>query len=36
MHDIYQTTNNMYIVMELCQDGDLFKLLQRRRKIGEK
>jgi serine/threonine protein kinase len=36
MHDIYQTSNNMYIVTELCQDGDLFKLLQKRRKIGEK
>lgn len=35
LHDIYQTTNNMYIVTEFCQDGDLFKLLQRRKKIPE-
>ena len=36
MHDIYQTSNNMYIVTELCQDGDLLKLLQKRRRISEK
>ena len=35
LHDIYQTTNNMYIVTELCQDGDLYKLLQKRKKIPE-
>ena len=35
LYDIYQTTNNMYIVTELCQDGDLLKLLQRRKKIPE-
>ena len=26
----------MYIVTELCQDGDLLKLLQKRRRISEK
>lgn len=25
----------MYIVTEFCQDGDLFKLLQKKKKIGE-
>ena len=35
LHDIYQTTNNMYIVTELCQDGDLLKLLHRRKRIPE-
>ena len=35
LHDIYQTTNNMYIVTELCQDGDLLRKLQRRRKLSE-
>lgn len=35
LHDIYQTANNMYIVTEFCQDGDLFKLLQKRKKIPE-
>jgi serine/threonine-protein kinase ULK/ATG1 len=35
LYDIYQTANNMYIVTELCRDGDLYRLLQRRRKIAE-
>lgn len=35
LYDIYQTTNNMYIVTELCQDGDLFRLLQKMKKLPE-
>jgi serine/threonine-protein kinase ULK/ATG1 len=35
LHDIYQTANNMYIVTEFCHDGDLLKLLQKRKKIPE-
>ena len=27
LHDIYQTANNMYIVTELCEDGDLYHYL---------
>ena len=23
LHDVYQTNNNMYIVTEYCEDGDL-------------
>jgi serine/threonine protein kinase len=33
LYDIYQTMNNMYIVTELCQDGDLYRLLQKKRKL---
>ena len=36
LYDIYQTANNMYIVTEFCQNGDLFKLLQKRKRIPEK
>jgi serine/threonine protein kinase len=36
LHDIYQTTNNMYIVTELCQQGDLLHLLRQRRRLPEK
>lgn len=35
LYDIYQTMNNMYIVTELCQDGDLYRLLQKKRKLSE-
>ena len=36
LFDIYQTTNNMYIVTELCQDGDLLKLLHKKKRIPER
>jgi serine/threonine protein kinase len=36
LFDIYQTTNNMYIVTEFCEDGDLFNLLKKKRKLSEK
>ncbi len=35
LYDIYQTMNNMYIVTELCQDGDLYRLLQKKRKLTQ-
>lgn len=35
LHDIYQTANNMYIVTELCPDGDLLRLLQKRKRLPE-
>lgn len=35
LYDIYQTANNMYIVTQFCQDGDLFKLLQKKKKFSE-
>lgn len=35
LHDIYQTTNNMYIITELCEDGDLYHFLMERRKLPE-
>ncbi len=35
LYDIYQTANNMYIVTQFCQDGDLFKLLQKRKRFSE-
>lgn len=35
LYDIYQTTNNMYIVTELCQDGDLYRKLQRKKRFSE-
>lgn len=34
LHDVYQTTNNMYIITELC-DWDLSHLLKERRKLPE-
>lgn len=33
LFDVYQTTNNMYIITELCEDGDFYSLLQKRKKI---
>ncbi len=35
LFDVYQTTNNMYIITELCEDGDFYSLLQKRKKIDE-
>ena len=34
LHDVFQTSNNMYIVTELC-DYDLFNLLKEKRKLTE-
>jgi serine/threonine protein kinase len=34
LHDVYQTTNNMYIITELC-DCDLYHLLKMRRRLTE-
>lgn len=36
LYDIYQTANNMYIVTEFCDGGDLFTLLQKRRRLSER
>jgi serine/threonine protein kinase len=35
LHDIYQTSNNMYIITEYCEDGDLYHYLLQKRKIPE-
>ena len=35
LFDIYQTSNNMYIITEYCDGGDLLVELRKRRKIGE-
>ena len=35
LHDIYQTTNNMYIITEFCEDGDLYHYLDRKKKLPE-
>jgi serine/threonine protein kinase len=35
LFDVYQTTNNMYIITELCEEGDFYSLLQRKRKVEE-
>lgn len=34
--DVYQTSNNMYIVTEFCQNGDLRNYLRKKRKIPER
>lgn len=34
--DVYQTTNNMYIITEFCEEGDLMHYLKNRKKIPEK
>ena len=31
--DVYQTTNNMYIVTEFCQGGDLRNYLRKKRRL---
>ena len=33
LYDIYQTANNMYIITELCQDGDLYHYLEKKHKL---
>jgi serine/threonine-protein kinase ULK/ATG1 len=35
LHDIYQTSNNMYIITEYCEDGDLYHFLLQRKKLPE-
>jgi serine/threonine protein kinase len=32
--DVYQTTNNMYIVTEYCEDGDLANCLKKRKRLS--
>ena len=34
LHDVYQTSNNMYIITEMC-DHDLSNYLKVKRKMGE-
>lgn len=34
--DVYQTANNMYIVTEFCDEGDLANCLKKKRKLPEK
>ena len=33
--DVYQTNNNMYIVTEFCQDGDLRGYIKKKKRLGE-
>lgn len=35
VYDIYNTKNNTYIITELCDGGDLAKLIASRRSIPE-
>ena len=35
LHDIYQTANNMYIITEFCEDGDLYHYLEKKHKLPE-
>ena len=35
LHDIFQTSNNMYIITEFCGDGDLFHYLEKKKKLSE-
>ena len=35
LHDIYQTTNNMYIITEFCEDGDLYHYREKKKKLPE-
>jgi serine/threonine-protein kinase ULK/ATG1 len=32
--DVYQTSNNMYIVTEYCEEGDLRNYLKKRKKLS--
>lgn len=34
LYDIFQTTNNMYIITEFCEDGDLFHFLEKKKKLS--
>jgi serine/threonine protein kinase len=33
--DVYQTNNNMYIVTEFCEDGDLRTYIKKKKKLPE-
>ena len=33
--DVYQTNNNMYIVTEFCQEGDLRGYIKKKKRLGE-
>jgi serine/threonine protein kinase len=33
--DVYQTSNNMYIVTEFCEEGDLRNYLKKKKKLTE-
>jgi serine/threonine protein kinase len=33
--DVYQTSNNMYIVTEFCEEGDLRNYLKKKKKLSE-
>lgn len=33
LYDVYQTNNNMYIVTEYCEDGDLRTFLKKKKKL---
>jgi serine/threonine-protein kinase ULK2 len=35
LFDVYQTSNNMYIVTEFCEEGDLRGYLKRKKKLPE-
>ena len=35
LHDVYQTNNNMYIVTEFCEDGDLHSHLKKKKRLSE-
>jgi serine/threonine protein kinase len=30
LEEVYSTRNNMYIITELCEDGDLVRLIEER------
>ena len=36
LHDLQRTPNNYYLVMELCNGGDLGNLLEQKRRFKEK
>jgi len=33
--DVYQTNNNMYIVTEFCEEGDLRGFIKKKKKLSE-
>lgn len=33
--DVYQTNNNMYIVTEFCEDGDLRSYIKKKKRLPE-
>ena len=34
LYDVYQTNNNMYIVTEFCEHGDLRNFIKRKKRIS--